>query len=171
MTTIPGNSDILKPMKKHILLFAYYLLISLCTVTAFAAEAQPTVTSGKPQNGVFFTYTGYMTTVLELTDGHFRYWFESDVKLKDEPKYPLSGEYSTVGDTITLKHDQVFQKQWAFRAVNDVITLWRPDALESYKTDKTVAMPHLKKYGTGSILVLSDKPAEDLWKHRGLPSR
>ena len=134
------------------------------------------VTPCKPQNGVFFTYTGYMSTVLELKDGHFRYWFESDAKDSDEPKYPLSGEYSTVGNTITLKHDKIFppQSQWTFRAVNGVITLWRPDALEGYQTGTNLDLldiPSLKKYGAGSIVVFSDKKPDDLWKHRGAPRR
>jgi hypothetical protein len=126
--------------------------------------------AAKSQNGVFFTYTGYMTTVLELKDGHFRYWFETDVKRPKEPDYPLTGEYSISSDTITLKHDLVSQREWTFRAVNGIVTLWRPEALDGSKTDKSLDLKRLKSYGLGSILVATDKPAEELWKHRGPPS-
>ncbi len=143
-----------------------FLVTCLC---AFAADDR-VVAPAKPQNGVFFTCTGFMTTVLELKDGHFRYWFESDVKMLDEPNYPLTGEYSINGDTLTLKHKQISQPQWAFRAVNSIITLWRPDAMDSYKTDKRLDLKRLTSYGLGSILVYTDKPAEELWKHRGPPS-
>jgi hypothetical protein len=135
---------------------------------AFADDI--TLVPAKPQNGVYFSYTGYMTTVLELKDGNFRYWLETDVKLPKEIDYPLTGEYSISGDTITLKHDQVFQKQWTFKAVNNIVTLWRPDAIAGYKLKKGLDVKCLKSYGTGSILVYSDKPAEELWKHRGPPS-
>lgn len=151
---------------KTIFTFIFFLVSCFC---AFAEDL--TLAPAKPQNGVFFTYTGYMTTVLELKDGHFRYWFESDAKLLEEPNYPLAGEYSISGDTITLKHDQVFQKQWTFKSVNNIVTLWRPDAIDGYKSDKGLDFKHLKSYGTGSILVGTDKTAEALWKHRGPPSQ
>lgn len=150
-------------------LLIYPLLACLCLATAFAAKEQPKPVSAKPQNGVFFTYTGYMTTVLELKDGHFRYWFESDVKLPKEPQYPLTGKYSVSGDTISLKNDQVSQKQWTFRTFDGILTLSRPDAMDDSKPDK-IDLKHLKSYGTGSILILTDKPAEEIWKHRCAPT-
>src|SRR5438128_2088562 len=72
----------------------------------------------KPQDGVFFTYTGYMTTVLELKKGHYRYWFESDVKSPKEPAYPLTGEYSILGGTITLKGPGLSQPTWTFQSLD-----------------------------------------------------
>lgn len=143
------------------------LLTYLCI---FAHADQPAVADTKSQNGVFFTYTGYMTTVLELKDGHFRYWFETDSNLPNEPKYPLTGEYSMTGGTITLRHDKVSQSQWTFRAMDGRLTLWRSDAIESYSKDHKLDTTLLRRYGNGSILVLTDKTAEDVWKHRGPPS-
>ena len=153
-----------KSMKHYLRLLMYPLLACIYTVSVFAAEEQPQLASGKPQNGVFFTHTGYMTTVLELKDGHFRYWFNSDAKLPQEPNYPLVGEYTISGNTITLKHEQVSQKQWTFRTVNGFITLWRPDAMD-YKPDTKFDITHLKNVGAGSILTLTEKKAEEAWYH------
>jgi hypothetical protein len=139
-------------------------------IALFAAEEQPKLADAKPTNGVFFTYTGYMTTVLELEDGHFRYWFESDKKSTTEPIYPLSGVYSITNNTIVLKHDQVFQKQWTFRTVNGYLTLWRPDAMK-FKPETKFDLKQLTSFGAGSILTRTDKPAESVWKHRGPPSQ
>ena len=144
------------------------LLTCLCVV---AHAGEPAVAESKPQNGVFFTYTGYMTTVLELKDGHFRYWFESDHKPLKEPQYPLTGEYSVSGNAITLKHGEVSQPQWSFRTVDGQLSLWRPDAIESYGKSGKLDVTGFKGFGHGDILIVTDKPAEELWAHRGPPSR
>jgi hypothetical protein len=145
----------------------YLLLACLCV---FAHAASPTVADTKPRDGVFFSYTGYMTTVLELKDGHFRYWFESDVKSPKEPPYPLTGEYSVAGSTITLKHDEVSQREWMFRTVNGRPTVWCPDAIESFSKDGKLDMTFLERFGCGSILIHADKSADEAWKQRGAPS-
>jgi hypothetical protein len=149
-------------------------LIIVCTIasSALAAQEQPIPTSAKPQNGVFFTYTGYETTVLELKDGHFRFWFESDTKSPREPDYPFSGEFTINGDTITLKHAQMrFRTQWAFRTVDGILTLWLPESLNQYERSKSYLDPtRLKRFGMGGILIFTEKPAEDVWKHRKAPS-
>lgn len=136
----------------------------------FAAEEVPKLADAKPTNGVFFTYTGYMTTVLELKEGRFRYWFESDARALVDPDYPLSGVYSVTNNTLFLKHDQVFQKQWTFRTVNGLVTLWRPDAM-LFKPETKFDLKHLSSHGGGSILTSTDKSPESLWTHRGPPKR
>jgi hypothetical protein len=145
------------------------LLVSgLCTVLI---ADEPTIKSAKPQEGVFFSYTGYTATVLELKDGHFRYWWEStEMKMPKEPVYPVTGDYSTLGDTITLERDGIgnLQSHWTFRSLDGAVTLWRRDAMGSFKIDKYLNM--IKKYGGDSLLVKTDKPANDVWKHRGAPS-
>jgi hypothetical protein len=145
----------------------YLLLTYLCVVVR---ANEPAVADAKPQNGVFFTYTGHMTTVIELKDGHFRYWFESDFKFAKEPRYPLTGEYTVSDNTITLKHDEVSQRQWTFRTVDSLLTLWRLDAIESFSKKRELEVSFLRRFGVGGILVSSDKPAEYLWTHRGPPS-
>jgi serine/threonine protein kinase len=132
--------------------------------------SQPVVAPATPRDGVYFTYTGYMATVLELKGGRFRYWFESDLKRPDEPEYPLSGLYRVNTDTISLQNEQCGQPVWTFRSMDGHLTLWRPDALAIPEQDRHWDMGMLKRYGGGSILVASDKSAEELWERRGPPS-
>ena len=132
--------------------------------------AQPVVESAMPTDGVYFTYTGDMTTVLELNGGRFRYWVESDVKEPDEPEYPLSGPFHTTADTVALLHEQCSQPTWTFRSIDGHLTLWRPDALAIPAADRQWNMPMLTRYGSGSILISSNKRAEELWERRGAPS-
>ena len=132
--------------------------------------AEPVVESAIPTDGVYFTYTGDMTTVLELNGGRFRYWFESDVKEPDEPEYPLSGPIRITADTIALLHEQCSQPIWTFRTMDGHLTLWRPDAVAIPTADRQWNMPMLTRYGSGSILISSNKRAEELWERRGAPS-
>ena len=125
---------------------------------AGAADDLPVPQPAKPQNGVFMLAMGYSSTVLELKDGRFRYWFETDVVSGKEPQYPLAGEYVVTGDTITLKHDQIHDAIWTFRTVKDTLTLWRAAAV-SYYNDK-------KRFDPYGILRLTDEPAEKAWEHR-----
>jgi hypothetical protein len=162
------NPSIFESMKRYFSIFQ--VLAWLGAVVVFGAEERVKLAAAKPQNGVFFTYTGYMTTVLELKDGRFRYWFETDVKRATEPNYPLMGEYTVHEGVLTLKHPQVSQPQWTFRVVNGLLTLWRPDAME-FSPDTRFDLQQLKNYGAGSILTFTEKPAEDVWLHRGPPIR
>jgi hypothetical protein len=143
-------------------------LAFLIPIFCFAALVLlgPDIRGAKSQNGVYFTYTGYMTTVLELKDGRFRYWFESDLKGPEEPAYPISGSYSAQGNTIILEHPQVSQPQWTFRKVDGLATLWRPDAMDM---DPGKDLKSFRRYGAGGILVASSEPAPKLWEERGPP--
>jgi len=47
-------------------------------------------------------WNGYMGTALQLKDGRYRYWFYSDFKGADEPKYPLEGIYRAKGGALVL---------------------------------------------------------------------
>jgi PhoPQ-activated pathogenicity-related protein len=49
-------------------------------------------------------WTGYMgVAILFKKDGTFKYWFYSDVKLDNEPKYPISGTWSWNNSVLELK--------------------------------------------------------------------
>ena len=62
------------------------LVFGLC---AILSATEPTIAQAKPQDGVFFSYTGYTTTVLELKNGRFRYWWEStEIEMPKHPVYP-----------------------------------------------------------------------------------
>jgi|GEM_PF-3180327 len=147
----------------------FVILAWTMILPAFAASP-PKVKDAKPHDGVFVTCTGYMITVLELKGGKFRYWFLSDAKSPSESKYPLAGEYTVAGNRITLKHQQISQKQWTFREVDGFTTLWRPDAIKMQKSPNgylnsySFGIRNFRRCGTGAILVLSDRPAELAWE-------
>lgn len=135
-----------------------------------AAAEPPKIESAAPANGVFVTY-GYHSTVLELKDGKFRYWFSSDVKIAgDETKYPLEGSYTTDGDTITLKHEKIHppQVEWTARKVDGVLTFWRSDALKIQAEGKlelySLGKANFLRIGSGSVIVPTTKTAEEAWK-------
>lgn len=132
-----------------------------------------TVSVGEPRDGVFFGYTGYMTYVIELKQGRFRYWFESDAKSAREPQYPLQGKFTVAGDTVTLHHEQLIPLTsiWKCRSVNGIPTLWRSDALAQHEEKPTqLSVEHLRRWGSGSILAFTSKSAESMWQNRTAPT-
>ena len=142
------------------------IVAALASLIVFATEAGSRVKSAEPRDGVYFTWTGFETTVLELRDGHFRYWFASDAKSPVDPVYPLSGDFTVAGDIITLIHPQVYRPKWAFRLVDGLATLWMPEALQEYRSDRHFLKPRrLRQQGLGSVLVASRKSAEEIWSH------
>ncbi|WP_338288863.1 hypothetical protein [Luteolibacter sp. LG18] len=150
----------------------------LACVSAQAEEAPPQrlknlkIEDAKPQEGVFLTYTGYETTVLELKGGKFRYWFESDMKGQDDPAYPLTGTYTVQGNVVTLANDKIYQpaRTWTVLTVNGTPSLWRSDAAKLKDTFVISDLAYFRRYGQGSILVPAKQGAEDTWKHRGAPT-
>ena len=133
-----------------------------------------TVSSAKPREGVYFGYAGYMTYVIEIRKGRFRYWFESDAKGLTEPTYPLEGKYSIDGDTITLHHKDLIPLTsiWKFRSVNGIPTLWRRDAIEQHENEPLdLSVEHLRRWGSGSVLAWATKSGEVMWEERTAPSR
>ena len=147
------------------------LCLLACCLGAALSAAEPSIETAQPQEGVFFSYTGYTTTVLELKDGHFRYrWESTEMKMPSETVYPVTGDYSISGDTITLVRAGIgeLQSHWTFRSLDGAVTLWRRDATGRFKVDQDLKM--IKKSGADSLLVKTDQPAEDVWKHRGPPS-
>ena len=140
-------------------------IICLCLLQ-IAAGGEPTPRAAKPCDGVYFTWTGFETTVIELKQGRFRYWFASDDKGSEEPAYPLSGTFTTSGNTITLKHPQVYRSEWVSQIVEDAFTLWLPEGIKAYRKDKSfLDLARLRQQGLGAVLVLTHKSAEEIWKH------
>lgn len=135
------------------------LITFLFTQATYGAEA-PVPLPAKPQDGVFKQANRYSSTVLEIKDGYFRYWFSSDVPPIDPvtgkaPRFPLTGKYLLKGDTVILKHEQIYQKHWAFRRLGGVLTLWRTGAIDYYNKKKD-----FDPYG---ILRITNKTAEQAW--------
>jgi len=111
----------------------------------------------RPREGVFVRLGTNSSTVLELKDGKFRYWFDSAAKLEPR-KYPLLGEYTVEDHTITLHHDLILDSQnfWTFHKHDDEISAWNLDAFEFYRTEGK-----LSKHG---ILKHTTQTAEEAYK-------
>ena len=102
----------------------------------FACQEEP-----KLREGVYVLcgeVFGYANETLELKEGKFRYWFYSDVKLGDEPKYPLTGACQVKGQTLTLDSDAIHTKERTIDKINGVDVLWRKDALSLWEEKKRI---------------------------------
>jgi len=89
-----------------------FVFAAMCVfVTRAPAQSSPAPMSGV-QEGVYFLDGMFQTTILELKDGKFRYWFSSDFRFAGQPSYPQSGKYSTNGATVqfvTLMASNIWQ--------------------------------------------------------------
>ena len=134
---------------------------------AFGIEDQPVIKPTKPVDGVFFTY-GIHNQVIELKDGKFRYWFNSDCKGSDVEA--LEGSYKVEGNKVILSHPKIFEltANWDVLSIDGVVTLWRRDALQFREEGKLDLYSQGKgnffRTGGGSILVPSKQSAEKTWE-------
>jgi hypothetical protein len=133
-----------------VLLFA----LSLCFTVVGSAQTAPTPLNSVKE-GVYFFQNNYSTTVLELKDGNFRYWFSSDVVRKPEPHYPILGKYQANGGTVTLAHKDIYETNWTSMTYEGKPTLWRPSALKYWEESKKI-----DPYGV--LFPTSQKP-ESIW--------
>src|SRR4051794_8631661 len=106
-------------------------VVGLCFISIGAARNAP-VPFNSIKEGTYFLQNMYSTTILDLKDGRFRYWFRSDMRSPREPAYPLSGSYTTNGGNITLLHASIHETNWTFMTFEGNITLWRPSALKTF---------------------------------------
>lgn len=95
----------------------------------------------KTRNGVFVQSDDNASTLLELKDGKFRYWFDSDEFHKPRHMYPLSGDYSIEASKLTLHNELIPESQstWTFYKLNGNVTVWSQPALQHYQTQKKLA--------------------------------
>ena len=124
------------------------------TTVGFSQSAPTPMTS--IQEGVYYFQNMYSTTVLELKDGRFRYWFSSDMRGPREPTYPLSGKYAVNGGTVTLPHKQIYQTNWTFMTYERKATLWRPTAVRYWDDSKQI-----DPYG---VLFPTTRKPEKIWE-------
>jgi hypothetical protein len=68
----------------------------------------------------------------------------------------VAGKYLVRGATVQLLHAELdLQDVWTFRKIDDVTTLWRPDAIKSW---------HEKRGFDGyGILYVTEHNAEEIW--------
>ncbi|MEW6303042.1 MAG: hypothetical protein AB1705_06200 [Verrucomicrobiota bacterium] len=104
------------------------LVVSLFAVLQTSCVTQHSDVLGWPDSQVFKMPqpTSFMSETLELKDGRFRYWFSSDVILRNGPKYPMEGSYAWKGDEILLSSDKSFK----VRRINGQSVLFWPHAVE-----------------------------------------
>ena len=95
---------------------------------------------GWPGSEVFKMPPGtFMCETLELKDGRFRYWFSSDVIIRDGPKYPIGGSYDSRGDELVLSSGKVFK----LRQVNGRRVLIWPHAVEDWDRQQIIPSAHI----------------------------
>lgn len=104
---------------------------------------------------------GYSGETVELKSGKFRYWFYSDVIVKDRPKYPLEGDYRIEGSTLILDHARIHTKKRLIARVNGIPVLWRDDGLELWVKSGTFH-PYAILLYVGENASSPDKPRPSL---------
>lgn len=149
------------------------LTLSLLATTLTVSATPPKVESVKPKDGIYVTY-GMHSIVLELKNDQFRYWFSSDrLPAKgEEIDYPLEGSFTAEGDKIVLQHKKFIplESNWTFKTLDGVVTMWRSDAIKHLAEKDGKFDPYYSgkenffRTGGGSILVPTDKTAEEAWK-------
>jgi hypothetical protein len=58
-------------------------------------------------------WSGFMGLALEINDDRYRYWFYSDVRLEDEPEYPIEGRFSIDHGILVLdSNHRLYDTEW-----------------------------------------------------------
>ena len=139
------------------------------SLVSFVSGQEKPVALGAVQDGVYFLDGMFQTTILELKEGRFRYWFRSDVKFGKEPTYPLSGTYTNNGGSISFERKATtitnpftktekdfFQtERWEFMRYHGQVTLWTSNSLVSWKEKH----PH-------PVLFPTSRKPEDIWERK-----
>ena len=160
-----------------------------------ASAQTPMFPVGAVKEGVYFLNGWAQTTIVELKNGQFRYWFSSDMKgFGGEVAYPQTGKYTTNGGTVkfvTLTSvTWIFQgtKEASFRTMIGGFPVTNIPGIntkhESFGTNEwtfinyqgqtTLWRPEALKYweeakkadGYG-ILFPTDRKPEEIWEHKG----
>ena len=112
----------------------------------------------------------FQTAILELKDGQFRYWFQSDAKFGEEPIYPQTGKYAVEGGKVTIEikiatmkgfaggppRDFFRTEVWQFMKYEGKTVLWPTKPIGPPKGG---APPH-------NVLFRTYRQAEDIWQSK-----
>ncbi len=109
------------------------LLLALCSVDSSRADQidGAWVLSEK--------WTGYMGIALVIHGDQFKYWFYSDVRLSDEPHYPIEGKVLYQGDTLRLQPSQeahLYDTEWHLVIWKGEICLLAEKHYKKFQEDK-----------------------------------
>lgn len=133
-----------------------FLPLALCLTAIGYGQTAPTPTPlPSVKEGVYFFQNMYSTTVLELKGGNFRYWFKSDVLMRNPPNYPVVGKYQANGGAVTLPHKDIYETNWTSMTYDGKVTLWRPSAVKYWEESKKI-----DAYG---VLFPTDRKPESIW--------
>lgn len=75
-------------------------------------------------------WSGHMGLAIEFKEHEFRYWFRSDVKSPDDPKYPIIGTWEVVKGVVVLKAPegvQLYSDEWVMTKSGESVGLTNPD--------------------------------------------
>ena len=78
-------------------------------------------------------WMGEMGIAIEFTKDEYRYWFYSDVKNGEEPKYPITGKWNLVGGVLSLNEPNegtLYAKEWTLVKSNGVVGLMNPENIK-----------------------------------------
>ncbi len=74
-------------------------------------------------------WSGYMGLAIEFQEHEFRYWFYSDMKMPNEPKYPIVGSWELVKGVVVLKAPEgvhLYSDEWIMTKFKDSAGLTNP---------------------------------------------
>lgn len=74
-------------------------------------------------------WMGCMGMAIEFKEKEFRYWFRSDVKLPNEPKYPITGTWELVKGVVVLKAPDgvhLYSDEWVMTKFGKSVGLTAP---------------------------------------------
>lgn len=115
------------------------LLVVLCVA---ACSSQPETPGTPPPEGMYCSSGDdtwiFAWTFLELKQGKFRYWYETDVPTLNQREYPLTGDYSFRDGKLKLNNSKVYEQEWIADVVNGTPVLWRPKGLQRWREEKVI---------------------------------
>lgn len=131
-------------------------------------ELQPQPLDYVPE-GVYALDGMAQTTIIELKEGRFRYWFWSDLRIGRHPEYPVSGTYTKDGGSITFVRIRRIStnprqkpvtrtEHWQCMNFKGKTTLWTTNAIKGWRKNPK-GFPH-------PVLFLTKTKPEDIWKKR-----
>ncbi len=81
---------------------------------------------------------GETREVLELKEGHFRYWFSGDLDFGTKTAYPIAGTYEMRGRQLVFNGPKEHLDERTVDTLNDVSILWRQDGLALWEKERRI---------------------------------
>lgn len=108
-------------------------------------------------------WSGYMGMAIEFKEHEFRYWFSSDVKSPDDPKYPIVGTWELVKGVVVLKAPNgidLYSDEWVMTKTKDSVGLTNPGDVKVLIWQKSPADTRMltKIQGSPSVWPMLNTP-------------